>query len=158
MIRSDAEYRRALRDLDLVLELLEEERAHWLSEGMTPEEAEAMLEPVRLRAADLGERVELFERVRTGDLSMFSDLEHLGKVLIAARLARGLSQRELADMIGVHESQVSRDERNEYHAVGGERLRALMNALDLRFKGQFRLSSEDGSRRTPTPAGSVPGG
>jgi len=151
VIRSDAEYKKALNDLDLVLALTEEEKTYWSGEGMTEEETSAMVEPLRLRAAELKDRIQLFERVRAGDLSMFTNLDHLGEALIAARVARGLSQRELADLIGVHESQVSRDERNEYHGVGGERLRDLMKALDLTFKGRFSLSSRGWHSEEPKP-------
>lgn len=140
MIRSDAEYRKAQRDLELALELLEEERDHWLEEGMTQEEADAMAEPLRLRIADLRDQIDLFERVRAGDLSMFTSLDQLGKALIAARIARGLSQREVANLVGVHESQVSRDESNEYHNVGAERMRELTAALGLTFEGHFGLT------------------
>ena len=37
-----------------------------------------------------------------------------GHMLAALRIARGVSQRDLAGRLGVHESQVSRDKRNEY--------------------------------------------
>jgi transcriptional regulator with XRE-family HTH domain len=40
-------------------------------------------------------------------------LRGLGHLLIALRIAQGVSQRELAKRLEVHESQVSRDERNE---------------------------------------------
>jgi len=139
MIRSDAEYRQAKRDLELALEMLQEERAYWLEEGMTENEAWAMLEPLRLRVAELQDKIELFERIRSGDLSMLTTHDDIGKALIAARLARGLTQREFAYLVGVHESQVSRDEKNEYHGVGAEKLRDLMGKLGLRFEGHFQL-------------------
>jgi hypothetical protein len=34
-----------------------------------------------------------------------------------ARIAQGITQRELAKRLGLHESQVSRDERNEYFGI-----------------------------------------
>lgn len=98
-----------------------------------------MVRPTRLRLAELRDRIALYERVREGDLSMFTALEDVGRALIAARLAKGLSQREFAELVGVHESQVSRDERNEYHGVGTERLLELFDTLGLRFEGQFQL-------------------
>lgn len=139
MIRSEAEFRRARRDLELATEMMEDERQHWLGEGMTAEEAEAMLEPLRLRIAELRDRIAIYERVRAGDLSMFTTLDDAGKALIAARIARDLSQREFAELIGVHESQVSRDERNEYQGAGTERLGDLMEQVGLRFEGYFQL-------------------
>jgi transcriptional regulator with XRE-family HTH domain len=139
MIRSEAEYRKARRDLDIALRLLVEEQAYWLDQGMSEDESSSMLEPVRLRIAELRDRIMLFERIRTGDLSSFTGHEDMGKALIAARLARGLTQREFAELAGSHESQVSRDEKNEYHGVGEDRLRALMNAVGLNFEGQYFL-------------------
>ena len=52
-----------------------------------------------------------------------------GQLLVALRVAQGISQRELAERLGVHESQVSRDERNEYHGVTLERAQRVLDAL-----------------------------
>ena len=43
--------------------------------------------------------------------------EDSGHLLISLRIAKGISQRELAKRLNVHESQVSRDERNEYFGI-----------------------------------------
>ena len=40
-----------------------------------------------------------------------------------------MSQKELADRLGVDPSQISRDERQEYYGVTLERLRATLKAL-----------------------------
>ncbi|MDP2955719.1 MAG: helix-turn-helix transcriptional regulator [Longimicrobiales bacterium] len=141
MIRSEAECRKAKEDLARAEVLLDEERAHWLREEMAQDEAFAMTAPLRLRTAEMRDEIGLFERIRTGDLSMFVGIEHVGAALVAARIARGLSQREFAELVEVHESQVSRDERNEYQGVGRERMSDLMRKLGLSFEGQFRLES-----------------
>ena len=141
MIRSEAEYRKAQRDIELSLAMVEGERDHWLNEGVAEGQAEVMLQPLHLRIAQLSDRIALFERVRAGDLSMFATFEDIGRALIAARLAKGLSQREFAELVGVHESQVSRDEKNEYHGVGRERLRDLLDTLGLHFAGHFQLEA-----------------
>jgi transcriptional regulator with XRE-family HTH domain len=54
--------------------------------------------------------------------------------LIAARIAQGLSQRELAERLGVHETQVSRDERNEYHGITVERADRILEALGVEVR------------------------
>jgi len=40
------------------------------------------------------------------------NLQGLGQLLISARIARGVTQRELAEKLGVHDSQVSCDPRS----------------------------------------------
>jgi transcriptional regulator with XRE-family HTH domain len=45
-----------------------------------------------------------------------------------------VSQRELAERLGIHESQVSRDERNEYHGVTVERANRILEALGVKLR------------------------
>ena len=53
---------------------------------------------------------------------------------MALRIAQGLSQRELAERLAVHESQVSRDERNEYHGITVDRVERILDALGVEVK------------------------
>jgi len=41
-----------------------------------------------------------------------------------------MSQKELADRLGTSESQVSRDEHNEYHNITVARSQKILNALN----------------------------
>jgi len=45
-----------------------------------------------------------------------------------------VTQRELAERLGVHESQVSRDERNEYHGITLERAARVVDALGVEIR------------------------
>jgi transcriptional regulator with XRE-family HTH domain len=56
-----------------------------------------------------------------------------------SRIAQGMSQRELAKRLNVHESQVSRDERNEYFGITVERAVKVLEALDARLRIQAEL-------------------
>lgn len=50
---------------------------------------------------------------------------------------RGLSQRQLAERLRVYESQVSRDERNEYHGVTLERATRVLDAMEVSLRSYF---------------------
>jgi division/cell wall cluster transcriptional repressor MraZ len=63
----------------------------------------------------------------------FENLHGLGQVLIGVRIARGMTQRELARRLGVDETMVSRDERNEYHGISLERAQRVLDALHESF-------------------------
>ena len=58
----------------------------------------------------------------------------LGQLLVSLRIARGLTQRELAERLGVHESLVSRDERNEYHGITLDRAARILDALGYELR------------------------
>ena len=64
-------------------------------------------------------------------------------LLIALRIARGISQRQLAERLGVHESQVSRDERNEYHGITLDRAARVLDALGVDLRSTVQVPAED---------------
>jgi len=53
----------------------------------------------------------------------------IGRILIGLRIYRNMSQKALADLLGVSEAQVSRDERNEYHGITLEKAQRIINVL-----------------------------
>ena len=78
-----------------------------------------------------------YERLKRGDVGELLNLHGLGHTLVCLRVARGLSQRELAGLLNVHESQVSRDERNEYHGITVERAAKILDAIHVRMHSAF---------------------
>lgn len=110
-------------------------------DGLPAADIERALDPVRAFALQLRETVDEYERVRNGGLPTIASLEDLGPALIAARIAAGVTQRELAVRLGVHESQVSRDERNDYSGVTLERASKVLNVIGVSFRGTLSLTA-----------------
>ena len=92
------------------------------------------LEPLKSFHMQLEEEIASYERLKRGDLGELQNLHGLGLALIGLRIALGLTQRELAERLGVSETQVSRDERNEYRGITVERASRILDVLnaDLR--------------------------
>lgn len=129
MIRSEKEYREALDRLKQDEEVLSLQREKLKEMGLSEEEVGRALEPMLSFRAQLEEEVEWFERVRRRDFGVVRDLSAVGTLLIALRIANGISQRELAERLGVSEAQVSRDERNEYHGITVDRVQRVLDAM-----------------------------
>jgi transcriptional regulator with XRE-family HTH domain len=72
--------------------------------------------------------------LKRGEFEELLNFQGMGRMLIALRIHRGLSQRELAEKLGVHESQVSRDERNEYNGITLERLGKILDAFGVSLR------------------------
>jgi DNA-directed RNA polymerase specialized sigma subunit len=130
MIRSEKEYREALERLRKDEEVLALQKEKLEGLGLSEEEVRRALEPMLSFRAQLEEEVEWFERVRRRDFGIIRDLSAVGTLLIALRIANGLSQRELAEKLGVSEAQVSRDERNEYHGITVDRAQRVLDAMN----------------------------
>ena len=69
------------------------------------------------------------------------NLRGLGQLLITSRIAQGISQRELANRLGVHESQVSRDERNEYFGISVDRAVKVIDALNVHLTTRVAIEA-----------------
>jgi ribosome-binding protein aMBF1 (putative translation factor) len=89
----------------------------------------------------LKEEVESYERLIRQEFDELDNLRGLGHLLIALRIAQGISQRELARRLGVHESQVSRDERNEYFGITLERAAKVLDALNARLRTKVEIDN-----------------
>ncbi|HXT36382.1 MAG TPA: helix-turn-helix transcriptional regulator [Chloroflexota bacterium] len=129
MIRNEKEYQEALRRLEGDEDFIAEQQVTLRGLNLTPDEVARALEPALSFHAQLMEEVAWYERVRRRDFEVIEKLTAIGRLLIAARIANGVSQRELADRLGVAEAQVSRDERNEYHGITVERAQRIFETL-----------------------------
>jgi hypothetical protein len=130
VIRSEKEYREAVERLRQDEEVLALQKEKLEGLGLSKEEVRRALEPMLSFRAQLEEEVEWYERVRRRDFSIIRELSAVGTLLIALRIANRLSQRELAEKLGVSESQVSRDERNEYHGIAVDRAQRVLDAMN----------------------------
>lgn len=137
MLRDEAEYQEALSRIAEERQRLDEHRARLAGLGLDEKELKRALDPLRSFHLQLEEEVQSYERLERGDLGELHNLHGLGHTLVALRIARGLTQRELATRLGVHESQVSRDERNEYHGITVERASRILDAMGVRLRSLF---------------------
>lgn len=137
MIRNESEYQEAVRRLREERERLAEHSKRLEGLGLAPDETKRALDPLRSFHDQLAEEVESYERLKRGEMGELRNLHGLGSTLVALRIALGLTQRELAERLGVHESQVSRDERNEYHAITVDRASRILDALGVELRSAF---------------------
>jgi DNA-directed RNA polymerase specialized sigma subunit len=131
MIKTDAAYHNAVERLRRDQEHLAAREKTLQEEGLTPEEVQRVLEPEVSFYQQLRDEVEWYQKARRGDPQAISNFNQMGRLLIALRIASGFSQRELAELLGVHESQVSRDERHEYYGISVDRVQAILDVLGV---------------------------
>lgn len=134
MIRNEQEYREAARRISDESDRLKQQEQKLVEMGLEREEVKRAMEPMMSFHQQLKEEVESYERLRRGEFEELRNFEGVGQLLVALRISQGISQRELAERLGVHESQVSRDERNEYHGVTVERAQRVLDALGVEIR------------------------
>ncbi|MDP2183597.1 MAG: helix-turn-helix domain-containing protein [Actinomycetota bacterium] len=78
--------------------------------------------------------------------------EDIGVALVAARIARGLTQRELAAQLGIHQQQIARWERERYGCVSLSRLTRVATALGLGVAAVLLGGEAKGATESPLAA------
>lgn len=131
MIQNERQYKitqTKLRDLEqdlLVVEASESE--------LHPRKILARRNSLNILITELQQEIAEYDRLKSGKVTKFpiNSLKDLPVVMIKARIAVGMTQKQLAEKIGVQEQQIQRYEANNYHAVGFDRLQEVMSALDV---------------------------
>ena len=132
MIKNERQYRITRAQAARFAQTLEDlQKRDGSPEGVHPRIARAQEEAVASQLADLEEELREYEQVKAGgfrleQLNVVSDLPVL---LIRARIARGLSQRELARRAGLKEQQIQRYEATDYESASLSRIKEVVAAL-----------------------------
>ncbi|MDQ2730267.1 MAG: helix-turn-helix domain-containing protein [Armatimonadota bacterium] len=129
MIRNESEYQAAEKRLKDGYKLASQQKAALAAQNLSPEEVERGMEPLLCFYSQIEEEITGYKNALQRKFTPVLRLNGLGQLLISLRIANNLTQRELADRLGVNESAISRDERNEYHGLTMERAQRILDAL-----------------------------
>jgi DNA-binding XRE family transcriptional regulator len=143
MIRNETEYQEAVARLKDEQNRLADHRSRLKDAGLTDEEIKRVVDPMESFHLQLKEEVDSYEGLKRGEFEELDNLRGLGHLLISLRIAQGISQRDLAKRLDVHESQVSRDERNEYFGITLERAIKVLDALNVRLRTKVEVEPQD---------------
>ncbi len=103
----------------------------------------AQEDALRSQLNDLHNQIAEYEMLRRGEYRVFEleSIEDMPRVLIQARIALGLSQKELAELLNLKEQQIQRYEANDYSSASFSRIIEVIQALNLRVKENIILPS-----------------
>ena len=144
MIANDLQYRvtrAAAREFEAGLARLDE------TEGHRPPEMRALMRAaMESQLEELRQQLAEYEALRAGRVRVLElgSLEELPDALIRARIAAGLTQKELAKRLGMRESQVQRYEATRYAGASLARLQAVAEALGVQMQGRVVLPATGG--------------
>ena len=102
-------------------------------DGVHPLIAKAQEEALTSQLADLENELVEYESLKAGKfrLDSLKIVADLPSVLIKARIAQGLSQKELAERIGLKEQQIQRYEATDYASANLARIQEVASAFNV---------------------------
>jgi HTH-type transcriptional regulator / antitoxin HigA len=113
--------------------------------GIDPIIVEAQRSSLLEQSKDLNEQIVRYDDLREGKISHLTETNFscVGELLIESRIAKGLTQRELADRLGLKEQQVQRYEQERYQMANLSRISAVADALDVDIQVHVALHRTD---------------
>jgi ribosome-binding protein aMBF1 (putative translation factor) len=140
MIRNERQYRITNAQAERFLEAL---RA---LESRPKDDPLCQIERAALQSQldELREELKAYDRLRSGRQRTLAvnSFDDLPRALVQARIAAGLSQKELAERLMLKEQQIQRYEATDYATASLTRLRKVMAALGVTFRGRVASLSQ----------------
>jgi len=129
MIRSDAQRDRTVAQIEGFRRALAKVKAETTGKRTTVVSAsyESMLQ-------QLEEEVREYDELKRGELRLpnVDRLDRIAPFIARIRIAKGISQTELARRLGVRKQVISRYEESEYQTVGVGKLQEILDAIGIK--------------------------
>ena len=103
----------------------------------------------KCRMDDLKAEIDKFNSLVKASELVFSE-DNLLKGVISLRIASGMTQRQLADAIGIQEQQIQRYEQNHYRTASFERVVQILKVLSKSLELKAILKKEENKPRFET--------
>jgi transcriptional regulator with XRE-family HTH domain len=136
MIKNDRQYRLTRAEYQRFDDALKR-----LEQAEVPSDVPALrrtleLNALQAQAEELHGQIEAYDALRSGAAQPESlhELAGLPKFLIQTRIAKQLTQKELAEKLDLKEQQIQRYEANDYSGASLERLKEIAGALNVSFE------------------------
>jgi transcriptional regulator with XRE-family HTH domain len=109
--------------------------------GLDPLLQDAQRDSIAAQLEEMRREIEEYEQLKAGEITHFdfSSLAALPDILIRARIAAGLSQKDLALRLDLKEQQVQRYEASRYEGAGFQRIAEIFEAIGLKLTSNATL-------------------
>lgn len=130
MIRNEHERRVTQRKLTELAEAADAKGREPMPYGRDPEMHQLVIDGIHTRIAELQAELSAYVSLAAGEVAIaLPDLDALGDELVRARIASGLSQRQLSEAAGLAEGVIRRYERENYKGASLHRLQLVQQTL-----------------------------
>ena len=135
MIKNERQYRITKNQADRFSQTLDSLRRRSMEtrEEVHPLIAKAQEDALRSQLSDLEEQLREYESLKAGNFEIedLNVVAELPTALIKARIAQGLSQKDLAERLRLKEQQIQRYEATDYASASLARIKEVVSALGV---------------------------
>ncbi len=149
MIKNDRQYKITKTQAAKFFQTLRNISKRPSVQDMHPTLAKAQREAIKSQYEELQQELKAYEELKSGRRKTIrvNSFEHLPVALIQARIARGLTQKELAQKLGLKEQQIQRYEASSYAKASLARIKQIIDVLDIKIGSKVDLNDRGVSGR-----------
>lgn len=117
---------------------------HAASDGLAAGVSPDRRTEINSRISELEKEIELYDRLQLKDTSILplEGFHSLPELLVAARIARGMTQKDLAEFMGMKMQQIQKYEAERYQSASLRRIAVIADALSLNIHQAGELVGE----------------
>jgi HTH-type transcriptional regulator/antitoxin HigA len=142
MIVNERQYQASRKQVELFEQALSDSRGARPREGVDPKVHAAMVDGIKGELRELRRQVRRYEEIKAGKVTTrkVRRVAELPEALIEARIARHLTQKQLAEQMGMAEQQIQRYEQQRYGRTSLDRVAEIAEALGLDLGAEVRFA------------------
>ena len=108
---------------------------------LPPKLQQAQVDALGSQLQTLERELREYDELRSGrhKVLSYASFDDLPKALVQARIARGWTQKELADRLGLDEQKIQDYEATDYQRASLARIREIVRALQIEISEEVRL-------------------
>ena len=129
MIKSDAQRERTVAQIEGFRRALAK-----VAEEQPRKRSEAIRGSYEGMIRQLEDELREYDQLKSGELKLpkVDRLDEIAPFIVKLRIAKGISQTELANRLGVSKQVISRYEESDYQTVGIARLQEILDAIGVK--------------------------
>jgi HTH-type transcriptional regulator / antitoxin HigA len=129
MIKSDAQRERTVAQIEGFRQALAK-----VEQGTAAKRSKAVRGSYEGMIRQLEDELHEYDQLKSGELALphVERLDQIAPFIARIRIAKGISQTELARRLGVSKQVISRYEENEYQTVAMARLQEILDAIGIK--------------------------
>jgi HTH-type transcriptional regulator / antitoxin HigA len=129
MIKSDAKRERTVAQIEGFRQALAK-----VEQGTAAKRSKAVRGSYEGMIRQLEDELHEYDQLKSGELALphVERLDQIAPFIARIRIAKGISQTELARRLGVSKQVISRYEENEYQTVAMARLQEILDAIGIK--------------------------
>ncbi|MCB4456877.1 helix-turn-helix domain-containing protein [Leisingera sp. McT4-56] len=145
MIKNKLQYKVSISQLENFQEALKNASAmECPPEGTHPLMWKAQIEGMKSQITTLKREISEYEALASGEIQSIevNSLEDFPKCLIMARISKGFTHKDLANLVGVKPQQIQRWEESDYYKTNFARLIEIADALEITISEKVSFQRE----------------